>query len=120
MRPSLESLFERRLLIVAGKGGVGKTTIACALALQAAQDGKRTLLAEVDGAGRAARLLGIEPPVLGEARTARPGLSVMEVDGSAALAEYLQIIIPVKRVIQAVFSSRIYQYFVAAAPGLKE
>jgi anion-transporting ArsA/GET3 family ATPase len=44
----------------------------------------------------------------------------MSVDGSAALAEYLEIIVPVKRVLQAVLSSRIYQYFVAAAPGLKE
>ena len=44
----------------------------------------------------------------------------MSVEGSAALAEYLGIIIPVKRVLQTVFTSRIYQYFVAAAPGLKE
>ncbi len=114
------SLLDRRLLIVAGKGGVGKTTVACALALVAAQVGKRTLLAEVDGAGRAASLLGIEPGAVGEAKKARASLSVMSVEGSAALAEYLEIIVPVKRVLQAVFSSRIYQYFVAVAPGLKE
>ncbi len=114
------SLLDRRLLIVAGKGGVGKTTVACALALVAAQVGKRTLLAEVDGAGRAASLLGIEPGAVGEAKKAHASLSVMSVEGSAALAEYLEIIVPVKRVLQAVFSSRIYQYFVAVAPGLKE
>jgi len=118
--PLRGSLLDRRLLIVAGKGGVGKTTVSCALALVAAQAGKRTLLAEVDGAGRAASLFGIEPGAVGEAKEARPSLSVMSVDGSTALAEYLEIIVPVKRVLQAVFSSRIYQYFVAAAPGLKE
>ena len=116
----LDTLFTRRLLVVAGKGGVGKTTIACVLGLIGAQRGKRVLLAEVDGAGRAARLLGVEAPEVGKSREVRPLLSVMEVVGSAALAEYLEIIVPVKRVLQAVFSSRIYQYFVAAAPGLKE
>ena len=113
-------LFDRRLVIIAGKGGVGKTTIACALGWVAAHLGKRTLIAEVDGAGRAARLLGAQPVPVGTASEVRPGLSVMSVEGSAALAEYLEIIVPVKRVLQAVFSSRIYQYFVAAAPGLKE
>src|SRR5438046_7686025 len=114
------SLFEHRLLVVAGKGGVGKTTIACALGLIAAQLGKRALLAEVDGAGRAAYLLGVRPGEVGKARLVRDSLSVMSVDGSTALAEYLELIVPVKRVLQAVLSSRIYQYFVAAAPGLKE
>jgi anion-transporting ArsA/GET3 family ATPase len=116
----VHALLQRRLLIIAGKGGVGKTTIACALGLLASQLGKRTLIAEVDGIGRAASLLGVRPGGVGEARAVSPGLSVMSVEGSAALAEYLEIIMPVKRVLQVVLSSRIYQYFVAAAPGLKE
>jgi anion-transporting ArsA/GET3 family ATPase len=120
VNPALEKLFQRRVLFVAGKGGVGKTTVACALAMIATQLGKRVLLTEVDGAGRAAYLLGIEPAAVGLPRSAGPSLSVMSIEGTAALAEYLQIILPVKRVLQAVFASRIYRYFVAAAPGLKE
>ena len=120
MKAARDALFDRRLLIVVGKGGVGKTTMACALSLLGAQLGKRTLLVEVDGVGRAAHLLGVEPGEVGKARPARESLSVMSLDGSAALAEYLEMVVPVKRVLQAVLSSRIYQYFVAAAPGLKE
>ncbi len=114
------SLLQRRLWVVVGKGGVGKTTVSVLFGLWAAQLGKRVLVAEVDGAGRAAWLLGAEPAPLGMARAVRPNLSVMSVEGSAALAEYLRLILPVRRVLDVVFSSRIYQYFVAAAPGLKE
>jgi len=105
------SVLERRLHFVVGKGGVGKTTVAAALALALARRGRRTLAVEMDVAGRLQAVLGGAPP---------PGLSVISVDGRAALEEYLGLIIPVKRLLASIFSSRIYQYFVAAAPGLKE
>ena len=105
------SVLERRLHFVVGKGGVGKTTVAAALALALARRGRRTLAVEMDVAGRLQAVLGGAPP---------PGLSVISVDGRAALEEYLGLIIPVKRLLTTIFSSRIYQYFVAAAPGLKE
>lgn len=116
----LPTLFRRRLLVVAGKGGVGKTTVACALALEAGRLGLRTLLCEVDGVSRAPQLFGVSAAPVGEVVEARPGVFLMAVEGKAALAEYLQMVVPVRRLIHAVFSSRIYQYFVAAAPGLKE
>ena len=43
----MSALLERRLLVVTGKGGVGKTTVAAALGLVAARAGKRTIVAEV-------------------------------------------------------------------------
>jgi anion-transporting ArsA/GET3 family ATPase len=108
------------MLLVAGKGGVGKTTVSCVLALAAAAEGLSVLLCELDGAPRSARFFGIEPGPLGEAVGARPGIAVMGVEGKAALAEYLGMIVPVRTLLRAVFASRIYEYFVAAAPGLKE
>jgi len=117
---TLDALFTRRLLVVVGKGGVGKTTVACALALEAARRGRKVLLCEVDGVARAPQLLGARPGPLGEAVATAAGPWLMAVEGKAALAEYLAMIIPVKRLLQSVFKSQLYQYFVAAAPGLKE
>ncbi|MGH9296534.1 MAG: ArsA-related P-loop ATPase, partial [Acidimicrobiales bacterium] len=44
-------LLSRRLLFVTGKGGVGKTTVAASLGLLAAEQGKRTLVCEVEPKG---------------------------------------------------------------------
>lgn len=116
------ALCHKRLLFLVGKGGVGKTTIAAALALALARQGKKTLLIELEENTRAARLLGLPPldeptDVL---RQVSPTLCVLTTSGHAALAEYLRLIIPVKRLLRTVLESRLYQYFVAAAPGLKE
>ena len=113
-------LFDRQLVFVVGKGGVGKTTVSCALALAAARRGKRVLLCEVDGVSRAAQLLGVASAEAGVAGPLVDGVAVMSIEGSAALAEYLGMIVPVRRFLQAVLKSELYQYFVAAASGLKE
>jgi anion-transporting ArsA/GET3 family ATPase len=104
---------------VVGKGGVGKTTIAAALALLLARRGRRTLVVDMEATGRLPVMLGASP--VGYVPTEiGPGLHAMAVEGRAALEEYLKLIIPVKRLLAMIFSSQVYQYFVAAAPGLKE
>ena len=112
-------MIQRKLHFVLGKGGVGKTTMAAALASTFARRGRRTLAVEMDAAGRLPIMLGgagpaAQPEIVGR------NLSVLSLDGRTALEEYLGLVIPVKRVLTTIFSSRIYQYFVAAAPGLKE
>jgi anion-transporting ArsA/GET3 family ATPase len=113
------SLLQRRLHFIVGKGGVGKTTVAAALALLLARRGRRTLAIEMDAVGRLPTLLGGRGVGYVPTEVA-PGLHVLSIDGRAALEEYLGLIIPVKRLLSTVFSSKLYQYFVAAAPGLKE
>src|SRR5438445_1436169 len=104
------SLLERRLHFVVGKGGVGKTTVAAALALTLARRGRRTLAVEMEPGCRLAALLG---------READPRLYVLHVDARTALEEDLSLVIPVKRLRATVFQSKVYQYFVAAASGPK-
>ena len=114
----LTQLFERRLIVVLGKGGVGKSTTSAALATCAARQGLRTLLMETDSRAPLAAALGVEPsfaPV-----PVRAGFSTMVLEGGHALDEYLALVLPGRAVLKAVFSSRLYQFFVQAAPGLRE
>ena len=113
------ALLDRRLHVVVGKGGVGKTTVSAALAMLLARGGRRTLAIEMDSTGHLPTLLGAAGPAPAP-QTVSHNLHVLSVEGRAALEEYLGLVIPVKRLLHTVFSSRIYQYFVAAAPGLKE
>jgi anion-transporting ArsA/GET3 family ATPase len=113
------SVLERRLHFVVGKGGVGKTTVSAALALMLARRGRRTLAVEMDPGGRLASALDVRADSATPLEVSRD-LFLLTVDGRTALEEYLSLIIPVKRLLATIFSSKVYQYFVAAAPGLKE
>jgi len=109
--------MERRLIGVLGKGGVGRSTISAALAATAARRGKRTLLIEADLRGPIAVSRGKHPgfkPVELETR-----LFAMTLGGQESLEDYLGFVVP-RIVLRAVFASSIYQYFVHAAPAVRE
>jgi anion-transporting ArsA/GET3 family ATPase len=112
-------LLDRRLVVVTGKGGVGKSTVAAALATLAARRGKRVLVAEVDARERVALLLGGRPsgPVI---RQAVPNVSTVNVDPRHALEEYALMVVKVRAIYQAVFENRVVRFFLRAVPSLAE
>jgi anion-transporting ArsA/GET3 family ATPase len=114
------SLLERQLLTITGKGGVGKTTVAAALGLLAAQRDLRTLIVEVGHQHRLRELFGLAP--LGEAGVEielQERLWSISIDPDRALLEWLQAL--GGRVSGRILaSSGTFQYFAAAAPGAKE
>jgi anion-transporting ArsA/GET3 family ATPase len=115
----MRSLIERRLLVVTGKGGVGKTTVAAALALWAARAGRRTILVEVGRESRLPPLFDRRTPQLGSECELAENLSSVTIDPDRALLEWLQLL--GGRVSGRVLaSSGTFQYFAAAAPGASE
>ena len=81
-------LFDRRLLLVTGKGGTGKTTVAAALALLAARSGKRVLLAEIAGE-RLSTLFG-RGPVGHHETPIGDGISLLAIDPITAAHDFLR------------------------------
>jgi anion-transporting ArsA/GET3 family ATPase len=117
------SLLDKRLLIVSGKGGAGKSTAAAAMALAAARRGKRVLIVEI---GEEERIT----PIFGAPRAGYEGAPVYErgpgtvwamcLTAPEALREYAMRSVKFEMLYEAVFENRVMRYFTAAAPGLDE
>ncbi|MGZ6642180.1 MAG: ArsA-related P-loop ATPase [Solirubrobacteraceae bacterium] len=111
------ALLDRQLVVVSGKGGVGKSTVAAALGLAAARRGQRTILAEVARRDDVSRALGGDGEH--EAELA-PGLHHISVDPEQAMEEYLIDQLPSRALADVLTSSRTFAYLAAATPGMRE
>jgi anion-transporting ArsA/GET3 family ATPase len=115
----ISALEQQRLIIVTGKGGVGKTTVAAALALKSAADGKRTLVCEVNTKERISPLLG-HGVVGSEITHIEPNLWAVDVQPSQALKEYALMTLKFERLYNAVFENNLVHYFLRFIPSISE
>jgi anion-transporting ArsA/GET3 family ATPase len=114
----MPSLLDKRLVLVTGKGGVGKTTVAVALGLAAARRGKRTVVCEVAEQKRIPTLFS-SAEAGGETEIA-PQLFAVSVEPELAKEEWLRYQLKSRTLAGVLGGSRLFQYLTAAAPGLSE
>jgi anion-transporting ArsA/GET3 family ATPase len=117
----MRDLLTKPLLVVTGKGGVGKSTVAAALGMAAAARGLRTIVAEVSARDDVSRALAPDVPASQSfvERDLGEGLHHISIDPESALEEYVRDQLP-RGVSDLLTSSRMFSYLVAATPGLRE
>jgi anion-transporting ArsA/GET3 family ATPase len=115
----LDQLLARRLVILTGKGGVGKSTLGLAIALAARDRGRRVLLVEIAAPLEAARVLGRAPAGSRETE-ALPGLFTVNLDPGRVMEEYVRQVVKIELLVRRIVESPVYSRFLSAAPGLKE
>jgi anion-transporting ArsA/GET3 family ATPase len=115
----VSELLDKRLLFVAGKGGVGRTTVAASLGLLAARRGKRTIVVEVAKQERVSRSFNDAGVGYHETELA-PNLYGISIDPDKSLEEFLVDQVGSRRLAGLLFHNRIFEYFAAATPGMRE
>ena len=114
-----ELLLDRRLVFVTGKGGVGKTSVAAAIAELAARSGRRTLVCEMDAKGALADALGASSLAF-EPSEVDDGLFAMAMNTEDSLREYLRLFVKVPLLGKIGPLARTFDFVADAAPGVKE
>src|SRR5262249_21654032 len=111
-------LLERRFIVLSGKGGVGRTTVAAILARLAVAAGKRVLIAQTASAERLGRMLGRPGPVGPAVVSVAPGVDAVNMPPQTAIREYALMVLRSDLVYRAVFENRAVRGFLGAVPGL--
>jgi len=115
----LDRLASLQLVVVTGKGGVGKTLVSATLGRLLASSGRSVLLMEIDPRESLHHLLDVAPSG-GEIVPAAPGLFLQNLLPRQVLDELVRERLKVGVLARRVLASPIYQHFAEGAPGLKE
>lgn len=110
--------LDQKLVVVTGKGGVGKSTVATALASACARAGQRTLLAVLHASDAGHPEFGVNAGYA--PRPVEPNLDLCSIDGRSALKEYVQRTLPMHALYDWFIDSRAIKHFTEAAPGFDE
>jgi len=113
------SVLDRRLLVVSGKGGVGKTMISAALARLAARGGKKVLLVNMEGQGRTAQLFGVDE-ITAEPRPLADGVWGALLDPKAVAFQFILRQLRVRRLVRHIVESNLFDAWFRVSPAIKE
>lgn len=116
---ALSDLSAASLLVVTGKGGVGKSVVSAALGRALHRAGRRVLLLETDPRENLHELTGIAPTG-GELVPMAPGLFLQNLSPHHIIGEIVREHLHVEYLVKKVSASPVFRHFVDAAPGLKE
>src|ERR1035438_362496 len=116
----MDGLFTHSLLVVTGKGGVGKSTVAAALGLAASRRGLRTIVVEVAAREDVSRVLAANTAGVYAERAVSARLDHISIDPQRAMEEYLRQRLPMGALAALLSRSRIFTALTAATPGMRE
>jgi anion-transporting ArsA/GET3 family ATPase len=119
MADVLRRLEQLQLVVVTGKGGVGKSVVTAALGRLLATRGRKVLLFEVDPRENLHQLLDTQPSG-GEIIKASPNLFLQHIEPRELIDDLVREKLKVKLLVNRVLASPVHRHFTEGAPGLKE
>lgn len=120
----MNSLLEKKIVVCCGSGGVGKTTVAAAIAQEAARQGKRAVVLTIDPAKRLATALGLNELTDQPRRVPCEGSSgllfAMMLDTKRTFDRLIEKYTPSAERRKAIFENRLYQHLSGMIAGSQE
>ncbi len=116
---SIGTLFEKRLIINLGKGGVGKSVISAVMALLESRKGKKVLLVQLEAKDRISGYLGTDH-ITPEITEILPNLFAVNIHPQLAMKEYVLLQVKLEVIYKVVFENRLVSAFLNTVPALKD